>query len=180
MTCGTELGSEDWTSGGIKLLKWSLAVLHGEQLVSFPVQCWFAAQLLAAIDNEGTRRFHVEEEASDQGTGGKAMLLWVFTDDLNFSSSVDQTCRQDPTRAMKILWREASPASTQESSTQLAVDQVFLPSKVFGEIEGTLRSSAALLPAASRMFKAWNVGLVKRFRVRDFVPTKCEATNPTH
>jgi hypothetical protein len=72
---------------------------------------------------------------------------------------------------MKILWKQVGsappPHNAPAGGGSLAVDHIFLPSKVFAELADTLRTSESLLPAASKTFKGWQVGLLKRFRTID-------------
>ncbi|KAJ9646598.1 hypothetical protein H2199_002647 [Coniosporium tulheliwenetii] len=85
--------------------------------------------------------------------------LWVFTPDLSFSSSKHQEERDDPTRAMKIFWKDA-PEKVESSFSS---EELALPSPVFGALRTALRGSAELLPASAREFQDWSVGFLERF-----------------
>jgi hypothetical protein len=96
------------------------------------------------------------------------MLLWVFTPDLLFSSSLRSPTevRNDPTRAMKIFyekktWALLRPGEVEDAS----VEDVEFPLELYEELERVLEGSRMVLPESARTFKGWEVGLVKRFDV---------------
>jgi hypothetical protein len=93
--------------------------------------------------------------------------LWVFTEDLNFSSSLRNDEREDPTRAMKILWKSIDTEDDAVAQRgQLSVEQITLPTEIFDSISNSLQRSSALLPSSTKTFNGWQVGLLERFRLR--------------
>lgn len=106
----------------------------------------------------------MQELSLEDESASPPLLLWVFTEDLNFSSSIDADSRTDPTRAMKILWKSiTNPSDAEAHRTQMAVEQVTLPANVYNAVATALRESAEILPESSRSFNGWNVGLLERF-----------------
>jgi len=131
-----------------------------------PLEKWFSGQLLVAIENEGLRRFEIKA-IGQETTPSRRLLLWVFTNDLEFSSSLNpERSRLDPTRGMKIFWKSLE-ASDMSPTNQLITDSVTLPKEIFDEVYDLLRSSAEVLPTSYAMFKDWKVGILQRFRFLD-------------
>lgn len=91
--------------------------------------------------------------------------LWVFAGDLTFSSSVRWESRQDPTRAMKIFWKQMF--NLPSSDTLPPVERINLEPKLFDCLQQTLQSSNDLLPASARTFSGWDIGLLERFTPTD-------------
>ena len=74
------MGSEDKTSSGYRLFKWSIAVGKSGNAFAPPLQKWFSAQLLSAIDTEGVRRFIVEQSSSKSPNAGALLVSPSMTD----------------------------------------------------------------------------------------------------
>ncbi|KAF2674618.1 hypothetical protein BT63DRAFT_15838 [Microthyrium microscopicum] len=165
--CEHVVGVEDRSTDALKLSKWSLKVTKGAKTKGYATVKWFSAQLLSAIDAEGTRRFLIQEDIRKADGTGKAALLWVFTNDLAYSSSFDQEKRQDPTRAMKVFWKSIDEPEKVLKENQLNVEHVLLPANIYSRILGTLLSSRAVLPTASQTYQDWQVGLLERFTSLD-------------
>jgi HECT-like Ubiquitin-conjugating enzyme (E2)-binding len=92
------------------------------------------------------------------------LQLWVFTDDLNFSSSVRSSERTDPTRAIKALWKPLDrPVDTFMQQNQSSVEELILPPRIFDEVRQALLRSAELLPSSVKQLNGWQVGLLERF-----------------
>lgn len=152
---------------------------------SFGTDRWVSAQILAAIENEGARKFFVKTSDSPGDNQGllvgnhfhfdcckdinhvNRFQLWIFTPDLSFSSSVDTERRSDPTRAMKVFWRTVNEYQDTQDKQDISVEQLSLPIKVVNAIRQSLETSVALLPASARTFKEWNIGLLRRFAEGD-------------
>jgi len=138
-----------------------------------------SAQLLELIEREGIRRFVLH-------SGEKyGYLLWPFNTDLRFSScsSTAATTRTTGTqcpdeqqahrvtsqRALKIFYQlisdsEAILEPERGTPASFAVEEVFLPKNILGEIVQSLEKSNTLLPRCARQFKEWKVGLLARFQ----------------
>ncbi|KAF2088328.1 hypothetical protein K490DRAFT_65005 [Saccharata proteae CBS 121410] len=169
--CKTTIGAVDERAEGWRLWKWSVAISsNGTPPVQYSTPKWISAQLLALIENQGVRKFVID---SQPPTSEEALNIWVFTPDLSFSSSVQSSARQDPTRAMKIFWKQIprqqiSGATSQSLDKQsLSVEELNLPQNAFEALAVALKESAELLPASARRFSDWNVGLLERFQERD-------------
>lgn len=159
---------------------------------------WISARLLYLIENTGLRKFHIHptppynpihqnnnddalNKHNDNTTPSAStptpprsnnptpsLLLWVFTPDLLFSSSIPSEGRSDPTRAMKVFyqpqtWSPLKPGEP-ESAT---IEDVEFPEQLFEDLRRTLEESQGLLPATARVFQGWSVGLLERFGIGD-------------
>ncbi|KAF2435842.1 hypothetical protein EJ08DRAFT_580048 [Tothia fuscella] len=166
-SCDAVIGVVDEGADGWKLYKWSLQLRkEGGVVESFAVSKWISTQLLAAIENSGVRRFVVEPSTSQsQSSGG--LLLWIFTDDLCFSSSVDRHSRCDPTRAMKIFYKSIDNPKEVIEKNQFSHEQLTFPTNIFEQLKQSLVESAKLLPSSARKFQDWNVGMLERFGEED-------------
>jgi hypothetical protein len=143
------------------------------QHANFTPQKWISARLLYLVENSGVRKFHIRPvslatPATNAGSPCpvSSLLVWVFTPDLMYSSSVPSPGRQDPTRSVKIFykrqtWRPLQPGEPESAS----VDDVEFPVQLFGELERGLEESQQMLPPTARSFQGWNVGLLERFDV---------------
>ncbi|KAF2397415.1 hypothetical protein EJ06DRAFT_482129 [Trichodelitschia bisporula] len=163
--CDSVVGVVDKLAEGWRLYKWAVGVKTGDEVETFKVQKWVTALLGAGIENSGGRRFVVEDE--DEGGEKGALLLWVFTDDLAFSSSVGHTERQDPTRAMKIFWKRIPNPKQLLEEHHFQYEHLPLPTNVYTDIEATLERSADMLPQSARKFQDWDVGMLEKFGNRD-------------
>lgn len=175
-TCTAEIGTVDDRAEGWRIYKWSLSVLFcvldstapSPLPPTYSVQKWISAQFLSLIENLGVRKFSVHAEDSDDASSS-SLLLWIFTPDLSFSSSVPAIHgdpRTDPTRAMKVFWQSISPTSDQRESLEqqsFSVEEVVFPKHVFGKLQEALEDARHLLPASARRFREWEVGLLERF-----------------
>ncbi|KAJ9669333.1 hypothetical protein H2201_000685 [Coniosporium apollinis] len=160
LRCGALVGTVDERAEGFKLWKWAVVLsFGGEPPKQYSIQKWVSAQLLSLIENEGVRKFVVSDASADVDDCKECLMLWVFTPDLSFSSSKHQEERDDPTRAMKIFWKDAP----EEVESSFSSEELALPSPVFGALRTALRGSAELLPASAREFQDWSVGFLERF-----------------
>lgn len=151
------------------------------QPTTYLAQKFISARLLFLVENTGVRRFHVHPSPSTSQIASQAcpetasqtladpvpsLLLWVFSPDLLFSSSIGEEGRSDPTRAIKVFyekktWRPLSAGEVEESS----VEDVEFPLELFEELERGLRENQKVLPESARRFQGWDVGLLERFDV---------------
>ncbi|KAF2792235.1 hypothetical protein K505DRAFT_326309 [Melanomma pulvis-pyrius CBS 109.77] len=175
-TCTHILGTQDPSTSGWRIWKWSIGVISPPKPnpTTYSIQKWISARLLFLIENTGVRKFHVHPEISPSSSSDAApipsLLLWVFTPDLLFSSSLPSpspsTPRRDPTRAMKVFYQHQTfalpKAGEQESAS---IEDVEFPGGLYEELERGLRESGGLLPVSARQFQGWEVGLLERFDV---------------
>lgn len=72
--------------------------------------------------------------------------------------------RNDPTRAMKVLWRDVDDPGEMLQQQSTTLEEVVLPAMVFKSLMEALESSQLVLPASARTFQDWHVGLLQRFK----------------
>ncbi|KAF2187023.1 hypothetical protein K469DRAFT_705573 [Zopfia rhizophila CBS 207.26] len=169
-SCNQAVGTVDKNTEGWRIWKWSSSIGSSNSpstTSTFNIQKWISARLLYLIENQGVRKFSVHPD-SETSEPVSSLLLWVFTPDLLFSSSIPSTPEAGPTRAMKIFWQPQTfdPTSNgvQESTS---VEEVAFPEEVSSELKRVLEGSQKLLPGNARKFQGWNVGLLERFDVGD-------------
>ncbi|KAF2109491.1 ubiquitin-conjugating enzyme E2-binding protein [Lophiotrema nucula] len=176
--CKHTLGTTDEQASGWRIWKWCISIpstsssgsssaLHDSspRISTYSVQKWISARLLYLIENSGLRKFQVYSFTNTTPSGTvPSLLLWVFTPDLIFSSSLPSEDRRDPTRALKVFYQaqEYTPSrdGAQASST---VEEVEFPEELYKELGWELVKSQALLPMGARQFQGWEVGLLGRF-----------------
>lgn len=197
-SCKTIIGVTDPRAEGWRIWKWSIAATHKDSTntKTYSLRKWVAAQLLYLIENQAVRKFTVMAESGvrpreEVKDGSEAVatrdpnpiMIWVFTPDLSFSSSITSSDddsnghRNDPTRAMKVLWKPAlaqNGESTQSAAVtaagqaldrqSLSTEDLSLPLPAFDALKEGLEESGRWLPASARTFQEWNVGLLERFR----------------
>ncbi|KAF1944170.1 hypothetical protein EJ02DRAFT_452777 [Clathrospora elynae] len=105
-------------------------------------------------------------ETPETSTLTPSLLIWVFTPDLLFSSSISSPGRLDPTRSIKIFyqrqtWQPLKPGEPESAS----IEDVEFPGDFYEELDKALRESQRLLPPTARKFQGWHVGLLERFDV---------------
>ncbi|KAF1808984.1 hypothetical protein P152DRAFT_180169 [Eremomyces bilateralis CBS 781.70] len=166
-SCRSPLGVVDEMAEGFKIFKWAVSVSSPNLTAPFfKTQKWAAATLLHEVETTGVRKYIVKEE--DSSAGQERLLVWIFTPDLYFSSSVSSTHRSDPTRAMKVLWqplrRDAYHAPEYKSTEEME-----LPTSLYTTLERTLKGSVQLLPRSARDSApaGWSLGMVERFKHSD-------------
>jgi hypothetical protein len=156
----------------------------------YNTQKWITARLLYLIENTGLRKFHIyptpftiptpisasEHVASENDERPEhdiqpvtpSLLVWVFTPDLLFSSSIQSPGRLDPTRSMKVFyqqqtWQPLKPGEPESAS----IEDIEFPEELFQELKTVLEESQKVLPPTARRFQGWEVGLLERFDMRD-------------
>lgn len=172
--CTHMLGTQDEVSSGIRIWKWCISICSppATRPTTYSTQKWISARLLFLVENSGVRKFHIHPPLTtstlDPGASSDAstcsLLLWVFTPDLLFSSSIASPHRSDPTRAMKVFykkqtWRPIRPGEVESAS----VEDVEFPEGLFEEVGRALWESKTVLPVGARQFQGWDVGLLERF-----------------
>jgi hypothetical protein len=102
-----------------------------------------------------------------------SLLVWVFTPDLLFSSSMPSPGRLDPTRSMKVFYKHQTFAPLKPGEPESAsIEDVEFPEELFQELSSVLDASQKVLPPTARKFQGWEVGLLERFDGRDLVAIK--------
>ncbi|KAF9699603.1 hypothetical protein EKO04_002519 [Ascochyta lentis] len=185
--CGHTLGKQDAAADGWRIWKWCLSISSGPASSPFystySVQKWISARLLYLIENVGVRKFHIHPPPSlpisspsslpaptSTPPSTASILLWVFTPDLMFSSSISRPHRTDPTRAVKGFFKKQTWAPLQPGEPESAtIEDVEFPRELYGELEKSLDESQAVLPVTARKFQGWDVGLLERFDVGEEV-----------
>lgn len=173
--CKHSIGTLDEPASGWRIWKWCVhaaSTSQSEDKLStdtFNVQKWISARLIFLIENQGVQKFHVHPDIDSSSTETlPSLLIWVFTPDLMFSSSLQPGTRHDPTRAIKIFFEEKSYDVAKPGEPESAnVEDVALPKILFEELGLALRNSQKLLPLNARTFKHWNVGLLERFEPQE-------------
>jgi hypothetical protein len=177
--CNATLGTPDDASEGWRIWKWNIDV-HAQSKSratshNYSTQKWITARLLYLIENTGLRKFHIHPtppatDAAESQPSTPSLLVWVFTPDLLFSSSMASPGRLDPTRSMKVFyqpqtWQPLQPGEP-ESAT---IEDVEFPEDLFVELRNVLSESQRVLPPTARKFQGWEVGLLERFDGRDIL-----------
>lgn len=180
--CNATLGTPDDTSEGWRIWKWNIDV-HSQSRsrtfsLNYSTQKWITARLLYLIENTGLRKFHIHPTPSATDAAGSqpstpSLLVWVFTPDLLFSSSMPSLGRLDPTRSMKVFyqpqtWQPLQPGEPESAS----IEDVEFPEELFIELRNVLGESQRVLPPTARKFQGWEVGLLERFDGRDLLTTQ--------
>jgi hypothetical protein len=138
---------------------------------TYSAQKWISARLLYLIENSGVRKFHVHPASSTselQEAPVPSLLVWVFTPDLLFSSSINTPGRLDPTRSVKVFyerqtWQPLKPGEAESAS----IEDVEFTQDLYEELDKALAGSQRLLPPTARKFQGWHVGLLERFEVAE-------------
>ncbi|KAF2627851.1 hypothetical protein BU25DRAFT_340607 [Macroventuria anomochaeta] len=180
--CGHILGKPDTSADGWRIWKWCLSISSGPTSSplynTYSVQKWISARLLYLVENVGVRKFHIHPPPSPSTSASAptspastpSILVWVFTPDLMFSSSIPRPHRTDPTRAVKCFFRKQTWALLQPGEPESAtVEDVEFPRELFEELGNSLDESQDVLPATARKFQGWDVGLLERFDVGEEV-----------
>ena len=66
---------------------------------------------------------------------------------------------------MKVFWQPAAPSGNSSDQQSFSVEEVVFPAPVYRALSEALRESGELLPASTRKFQGWNVGLLERFEL---------------
>lgn len=173
--CNHTLGKRDTAADGWRIWKWCLSISSGPTTSPFystySVQKWLSARLLYLVENVGVRKFHIHPPpSSSTPTSAPSILLWVFTPDLMFSSSIPRPHRTDPTRAVKCFFKKQTWAPLQPGEPESAtIEDVEFPRELYEELKTSLDESQDVLPATARTFQGWDVGLLERFDVGEEV-----------
>lgn len=172
--CQSMIGTQDATADGWRIRKWGISIassLPGSPPAPFySTQKWISARLLYLIENTGVRKFHVHTAlAANKALAPiPSLLLWVFTPDLLFSSSIPTPNRLDPTRSVKVFyqkqtWQPIKPGEPESAS----IEDVEFPVDLYKELDQALQQSRRLLPPTTNKFQGWDVGLLERFEVAE-------------
>ncbi|KAH8733046.1 HECT-like ubiquitin-conjugating enzyme-binding-domain-containing protein [Phaeosphaeriaceae sp. PMI808] len=184
--CDATLGTPDEASSGWRLWKWNID-MHPKfspqtKTHKYNTQKWITARLLYLIENTGLRKFHIHPTQpspspisnttdglpTPESKSTPSLLLWVFTPDLLFSSSIPSPDRQDPTRSMKVFYQQQKWQALQPGEPESAsIEDVEFPEDLFFELKQVLDESQRVLPPTATKFQGWEVGLLQRFDARD-------------
>ncbi|KAF1951871.1 hypothetical protein CC80DRAFT_495753 [Byssothecium circinans] len=190
--CRHVLGAQDNSTEGWRIWKWCIGISTSDTsdtssspsspptpyFITYSTQKWISARILHLIENSGVRKFHIHPSFPSHSpaspspslpTSTTSLLLWVFTLDLFYSSSIPSPLgRNDPVRAVKIFYQHQTWSPPQPGEVEKAdVEDVEWPEHLFWELKEALEGSGKVLPVGSRGFKGWAVGLLERFDVGD-------------
>jgi hypothetical protein len=171
--CKHMVGTLDPTADGWRVQKWSISItstLPSLPTYSYSVQKWISARLLYLIENTAVRKFHIHTATprSSETAPIPSLLIWVFTPDLLFSSSIPTPNRLDPTRSMKVFyqkqtWQPLKPGEPESAG----IEDVEFPEDLYDALDDALQQSQRLLPPTAKKFQGWDVGLLERFEVTE-------------
>ncbi|KAF2253072.1 hypothetical protein BU26DRAFT_214208 [Trematosphaeria pertusa] len=169
--CKHMLGTKDASSDGWRIWKWCISIASGSSSRPsiYSIQKWISARLLFLTENQGVRKFHVHPDTDSPQTAPiSSLLIWVFTPDLFYSSSIPSDDRNGPTRSMKVFYQSQTYTPPQTGEPESAsIEDVAFPKELFEALERTLKESQKLVPASARRFQGWEVGLLERFDLGD-------------
>ncbi|EMR11680.1 hypothetical protein PNEG_00117 [Pneumocystis murina B123] len=149
---------------GIKLYKWKLAEKNMEKIISFDIDIFISAELLALIEIYPDHKFDICNEES-----GKCILkIWVFNSDLRitngsfYTSDVNisnKTYNKFPgVRVMKVFYM-----LIQDTNIKLNFNNISFHSEMVESLLYSLKKSNSLIPESMRQFDIWNIGYLKRY-----------------
>ncbi|KAK4637702.1 hypothetical protein CLAFUR0_01750 [Fulvia fulva] len=165
-TCNTAIGHVHSSTGGYKLRKAYLSVstAPGAPFTSYDPEKWLACRLLSSMDSQGVRKFIIQSHHHDE----PALKAWIFTPDIDVSSSAAQSPR--PLRALKVLWMKCTASSAPTSALNrqtLSEGELELHETEMNLLWKVLVKSSMLFPEGGRKFQDWNVALLHRFTSAD-------------
>ncbi|PVH98185.1 hypothetical protein DM02DRAFT_615978 [Periconia macrospinosa] len=190
--CARILGNTDPSTQGWRIWKWCIGISATTDTetttpspTTYPVEKWISAHLLSLAENTGVRKFNVYPESappssspsatpSSSTTPTPSLLLWLFTPDLFYSSSLplppnsNSPPPNQPTRALKIFHQPStfSVAPLAPGKPEMAsIEDVAFPEPLYKELKEALEASEKVLPREAREFRGWRVGLLGRFDV---------------
>ena len=156
--CQREIGSRT-TNSDIRLYKWNCQIEDSSQLQwsGCSVVELVSVHLLSLIQTQGVCKI-VVHSSNIKGTP-EGLLLWVFTPDLLYSSTLQAKTVQ---RAMKILYQRISRASDMLESHSMKMEEIRLPQDAIDILQRSLRASTRMLPSGASKIQEWDVGLLDR------------------
>ena len=162
-TCKNIVGRVDSSSGGYKLRKAHLAVspTSADPPHSHTFEKWCACLILTATESQGVRKIMITD-------GKRALKVWLFTPDLNVSSSAAES--PEPMRVAKILWQDCDAglhAGDCLSEWVMTEGELTLESGEFSMVRDILESTVVLIPEGARNFQGWKVALLRSFTASD-------------
>lgn len=142
----------------------TLSATSDGEFIAYSADKWWACLLLSSTESQGVRKF------TAQGTlpGDQGLKLWIFTPDVNVSTSAADT--EGPMRAIKVFWRDCDPSDQHFGVLNrqvLAEGELELPSDEMSSLRRSLADSAILLPNMSQRFQDWHVAVLPRFTSAD-------------
>ncbi|EME48797.1 hypothetical protein DOTSEDRAFT_162591 [Dothistroma septosporum NZE10] len=164
--CDTCIGHVHFSTGGYKLRKayTSLSTAVEAPFVSYESEKWLACQLLTSMETQGVRKFTIRSHRNTE----LALKAWIFTPDINVSSSAASDDR--PVRALKLLSSECTAYTEQTGALNrqtMSEGELELRETEMRSLRDLLVKSSSLLPESARKFQSWNVSLLRRFTDAD-------------
>ncbi|KAL9127806.1 MAG: hypothetical protein Q9217_003390 [Psora testacea] len=144
-------------TGYFQIFKWNVALqtLGQAGWKTFPLQKVISAQLLAMIEDQAVHKFIVH--TGDLDNVKEALLLWVFTPDLTFSTSTS-----DMKRAMKLFYKIVTDPAKELGDNMMRTEELELPGGALEELQADLKKSTDILPPSARRHQDWTIGLLDR------------------
>lgn len=142
----------------LRLFKWGIALQRSRELdwETCSVQEIVSAQLLVLIEDQAAYKFLAYTgNARDSKT---ALMLWIFTTDLMYSTSAKPT-----QRAMKVFYSTVTDPSKILEEQIDRIEELQLPSQALKTLQADLRTSTEILPQSARNHREWSIGLLNRW-----------------
>ncbi|CAD6573931.1 MAG: hypothetical protein ASARMPREDX12_006324 [Alectoria sarmentosa] len=142
----------------LRLFKWSVALQRSREMdwEKCSIQEIVSAQLLASIEDQAAYKFLAY--SGDAEDSKSAVMLWVFTPDLMYSTSAKPT-----QRAMKIFYSTVTDTSKILEKQNNRVEELQLPTYALKKLQADLESSTKILPVSTRNHREWTIGLLDRW-----------------
>lgn len=120
------------------------------------VQEIVSAQLLALTQEQAVYKFLAY--SGDIEYAKTALMLWLFTPDLMYSTSAKPT-----QRAMKILYTTVAEPSKILEKQSTKIEELQLPNYALKTLEADLKMSTNVLSQSARSHREWTIGLLHRW-----------------
>ncbi|KAG4306437.1 hypothetical protein PORY_000425 [Pneumocystis oryctolagi] len=151
------------TENGIKLYKWKLIEKNIARTISFDIDTFISAELLALIKIHANHKFDIYSEDSKKCV----IKIWVFNSDLRITNglfcesdiNINNTYNKFPgIRVMKICY-----ILIKDASVELDGNNVVFHSEMVKSLLCLLKKSNSSIPKIIRQFGIWNIGYLKRY-----------------
>ncbi|KAL1871063.1 hypothetical protein VTK73DRAFT_2259 [Phialemonium thermophilum] len=167
-SCAAQLGYYNYRNAAVTLFKWQVSfAATGSRQPSVP-EC-LSATLIATIFRTGCSKSILVPvlDANPTSTQQAALLhLWVLNSNLHYTSSDDpDSSGGKALPALKVLYRTVprQEADALLDAVTSDVQEVNLPVAAIMATQTALEAGNALLPPTERVFRGWNVGLLRRW-----------------
>ncbi|KAG4303684.1 hypothetical protein PCK1_000202 [Pneumocystis canis] len=152
------------TEDGVKLYKWKLIEKNITRSISFHINIFISAELLALIEIHPSRKFDIYNEE----TKDCPLRIWVFNSDLRITNGLfygsdininNKIHNKFPgIRVMKIFY-----IFIQDTNIELNGNNITFHPEMVKSLLYSLKESNSLIPKSIRQFGIWNIGYLKRY-----------------